>query len=279
LGPALLALAASLAWGVGDFVGGLKARVLPSLLVMAASQPFGLVALGIAVAARGTGIPGDEVAWAALSAALGTIGLFAFYRGLAAGAMSVVAPIAAVAAGFPVIWGVAVSGDHVHGLQAIGFVAAVGGSVAASLELRPERRQIAAGVGWAALAMLAFGGYYVPMHAASTHDWLWPAFLFRCTSVTLVLFVVLIRRIRPRGLRAHWPGLVAVGFLDTGGNALFAAASSTHGLLSVVSVLASLYPVVTVLLARLVLVERVERTQDAGVLVALVGVVLITAGG
>jgi drug/metabolite transporter (DMT)-like permease len=134
-------------------------------------------------------------------------------------------------------------------------------------------------VGWAALAMLAFGGYYVPMHAASTHDWLWPAFLFRCTSVTLVLSVVALRRMRPGGLRTHWPGLVAIGFLDTGGNALFAAASSTHGLLSVVSVLASLYPVVTVLLARLVLGERVERTQDAGVLVALAGVVLITAGG
>jgi drug/metabolite transporter (DMT)-like permease len=279
LASALLALCASLTWGVGDFLGGVKARAMSSLMVMAASQPFGLAALGIGVAVRGTGIPGDEVAWSALSAVLGTIGLFAFYRGLATGAMSVVAPIAAVAAGVPVIWGVAVSGDHVHGLQAIGFVAAVGGSVAASLELRPERAQVAAGVGWAALAMLAFGAFYVPMHAASTHDWLWPAFLFRCTSVTIVVSLALARGLRPGGLRAHWPGLVAVGFLDTGGNALFAAASSTHGLLSVVSVLASLYPVVTVLLARLVLGERVQRTQDAGVLVALAGVVLITAGG
>jgi len=279
LAAALLALCASLSWGLGDFLGGVKARALPSLMVLAASQPFGLAALGIAVAVRGTGIPGDEVAWSALAALFGTVGLFAFYRGMATGAMSVVAPIAAVAAGVPVIWGVAVAGDHVGGLQAIGFLAAVGGSVAASLELHPERRQVAAGVGWAALAMLAFGGYYVPMHAASTHDWLWPAFLFRCTSVSLVLSVVLARRIRPSGLRSHWPGLIAVGFLDTGGNALFAAASSTHGLLSVVSVLASLYPVVTVLLARLVLGERVQRTQDAGVLVALAGVVLITAGG
>jgi len=278
LGSALLALGASLSWGLGDFLGGVKARALPSLTVLAASQPFGLAALGIAVAARGTGIPGDEVAWSALSAVVGTIGLFAFYRGLAAGAMSVVAPIAAVAAGIPVIWGVAVSGDRIHGLQAIGFIAAVGGSVAASLELRAERRQVAAGVGWAALAMLAFGAYYVPMHAASTHDWLWPAFLFRCTSVTIVCSLALAGRARFDSLRAHWPGLVAIGFLDTGGNALFAAASS-RGLLSVVSVLASLYPVVTVLLARSVLGERVERTQNAGVLVALAGVVLITAGG
>ncbi len=279
MGSALLALGASLTWGLGDFLGGVKARALPTLTVLAASQPFGLAALGVAVAIRGTGIAGDEVAWSALSAVVGTVGLFAFYRGMATGSMSVVAPIAAVAVGVPVIWGVAVSGDRIDGLQAIGFIVAVGGSVAASLEVQPERRQLAAGVGWAALAMLAFGAYYVPMHAASTHDWLWPAFLFRCTSVTLVWSVVLARRARPSGLRGHWPGLVAIGFLDTGGNALFAAASSSHGLLSVVSVLASLYPVVTVLLARLVLAERVQRTQDAGVLVALVGVVLITAGG
>ena len=276
---ALLALAASLSWGFGDFLGGVKARVLPSLTVLAASQPFGLAALGIAAAARGTGIPGDEVAWAALAALFGTVGLFAFYQGMAAGAISVVTPIAAVAAGIPVIWGVAVSGDHISSFQAIGFAAAIGGSVCASLELRAERTQIAAGVGWAVLAMLAFGAYYVPMHAASAQDWLWPAFFFRCTSVTLVWSVVLIRRARPTGLRGHWPALIAIGFLDTGGNALYAAASSSHGLISVVSVLASLYPVVTVLLARLLLGERVQRTQDVGVAVALVGVVLITAGG
>lgn len=276
---ALLALAASLTWGVGDFLGGVKARVLPSLTVLAASQPFGLAALGIAVAIRGTGIPGDEVAWAALAALFGTVGLFAFYRGMAAGAMSVVTPIAALAAGIPVIWGVAVSGNQVSALQAVGFAAAIGGSVAASLELQPERRQIAAGVGWAVLAMLAFGAYYLPMHAASTRDWLWPAFLFRCTSVTLVWSIVLVRRARPTGLRGHWLALVAIGLLDTGGNALYAAAAASHGLLSVVSVLASLYPVVTVMLARLMLGERVQRTQDVGIVLVVVGVVLITAGG
>ena len=279
MGSALLALGASLTWGFGDFLGGLKARVLPTLTVMAVSQPFGLAAAGIAVAARGTAVPGDEVAWAALAAVFGTIGLFAFYRGRATGAMSVVAPIAAIAVSVPVIWGVAVSGDAISGLQGIGFVAAVGGSVAASIEVQPDRRQLAAGVGWAALAMLAFGAYYVPMHAASTQDWLWPAFLFRCTSVTLVWTVVLARRERPHGLRPHWLALAAAGLLDTAGNALYAAATSTGGLLSVVSVLATLYPVVTVLLARAVLGERVQRTQNAGVVLALAGAVLITAGG
>jgi drug/metabolite transporter (DMT)-like permease len=274
---ALLALAASLSWGVGDYAGGLKSRLLPALTVMAASQPFGLVALGIIVAARGSAPPGAEVAWAALSALLGTVGLVAFYRGMAVGAISVVAPIAAASAIIPVAWGV-LSGESLTTTQAAGVAAALVGGVAASLERRAEGTQLAAGAGWAVLAMFCFGAYFVPMHAAATHDWLWPAFLFRCTSVTLVWTAVLARRTLPRNLRPHLFTLVAIGLLDTGGNAFFAAASARHGLLSVVSVLGSLYPVVTVLLARVLLGERVQRTQDVGVLVALAGVVLVTAG-
>ena len=271
------ALLASLAWGVGDFMGGLKSRILPALVVMGISQPFGLAALAIAVAVRGTAPPGPEVAWAVLAALFGTLGLIAFYRGMAAGAMSVVVPLAAVAAGIPVVWGL-VQGDHVSFLQEIGFVAALGGGLMASLERRGERARFAAGTGWAILALLGFGCYYIPLHASATHDWLWPSLIFRATSVTIVWSAILLTRARVHGVRPHLVALAAIGLLDTGGNTLFAAASSSHGLLSVVSVLASLYPAVTVLLARLVLRERVERTQDLGVLVTLAGVVLISAG-
>ena len=271
-----LALGASLAWGVGDFLGGVKSRVLPALVVMGASQPFGLAAVAIAVAVRGTGPPGWEIAWAPLAAVLGTIGLVAFYRGMAAGAMSVVVPIAAVAAGFPVVWGV-VQGDSISVLQGIGFILALGGCVLTAVE-RGEGQRLAAGAGWGLLAMLAFGGYYVPFHASAHHDWLWPTLLFRIVSVSLVWTALLVRRTRVHGIRPHLGALVAIGLLDTAGNVFFAAASSAHGLLSVVSVLASLYPVVTVLLARIVLGERVQRSQDLGVVTALAGVVLISAG-
>lgn len=271
-----LALGASLSWGIGDFLGGVKSRVLPALVVMGASQPFGLLAVAIAVAVRGKGPPGWEIAWAPLAAVLGTIGLVAFYRGMAAGAMSVVVPIAAVAAGFPVVWGV-VQGDSISVLQGIGFVLALGGCVLTSVE-RGEGQRLAAGAGWGLLAMLAFGGYYVPFHASAHHDWLWPTLLFRIVSVSLVWTALLIRRTRVSGVRPHLVALFFVGILDTGGNVFFAAASSAHGLLSVVSVLASLYPVVTVLLARVVLGERVQRSQDVGVVTALAGVVLISAG-
>lgn len=275
--PAGFALAASLAWGLGDFLGGVKSRLLPALLVMGASQPFGLAILAVAVAVRGTAPPGPEIAWAALSALLGTIGLAAFYRGMATGAMSVVVPIASAAAGFPVVWGL-VQGDKVSFLQELGFVAALGGSVMTSIERGGERPRLAAGAGWGLLAMLAFGGYYVPLHAAAQHDWLWPSLVFRLTSVTLVWTALLVMRTRRGGVRPHLAVLAAVGVLDTGGNVFFAAASSTHGLLSVVSVLASLYPVVTVLLARFALGERVQLSQDAGVVITLAGVVLISAG-
>ena len=271
------ALLASLAWGVGDFLGGLKSRVMPALLVMAASQPFGLAALAVAVAVRGTGPPGPEVAWAALAAVFGTLGLVAFYRGMAAGAMSVVVPLAAVAAAIPVIWGLA-QGDRVSFLQELGFVAALGGGLMTSLERRGDRARFASGTGWAVLALLGFGCYYIPLHASATHDWLWPSLIFRAVSVTLAWAALLLSRQRVRGVRSHLAALAAIGLLDTGGNTLFAAASSSHGPLSVVSVLGSLYPAVTVLLARFVLRERVERGQDLSVLVTLVGVVLISVG-
>jgi drug/metabolite transporter (DMT)-like permease len=274
---AAYALLASLAWGLGDFMGGIKSRVIPVLVVMAVSQPFGLAAVAIAVAVRGTGPPGPEVAWAALAGVLGTLGLVAFYRGMAEGAMSVVVPLAAVAAAIPVIWGLT-QGDHVSFLQELGFVAALGGGLMASLERGGERARFAAGAGWAVLALLGFGGYFIPLHASATHDWLWPSLVFRSTSVTLVWTAVLLSRQSLRGVRPHLAALAAVGILDTGGNTLFAAASESHGLLSVVSVLASLYPVVTVLLARIVLHERVGRSQELGVIVTLAGVVLISAG-
>ncbi|MBV8064032.1 MAG: DMT family transporter [Actinobacteria bacterium] len=271
------ALLASLSWGVGDFLGGLKSRVMPAIVVMAISQPFGLAAVAIAVLVRWSAPPGPEVAWAALAAVFGTIGLIGFYRGMAAGAMSVVVPLAALAAAVPVIWGL-LHGDHVSLVQELGFVAALGGGVLASLERGGERPRFATGTGWAVVAMLGFGFYFVALHASATHDWLWPSLIFRATSVAMVWSILLVTRERVQGVRPHLGALVAIGILDTGGNTLFAAASEAHGLVSVVSVLASLYPAVTVLLARFVLGERVQRTQDVGVLVTLAGVVLISAG-
>ncbi|TMM07098.1 MAG: DMT family transporter [Actinobacteria bacterium] len=272
---AALALAAAASWGVGDFFGGLKSRSLNPVAILIVAQPIGLTLLGVWVAVRGQGPPGSAVLWACLAAVLGTTGLIAFYRGMAAGALSIVAPIAGAGATIPVIWGLA-GGDRPSGYQELGFAAALVGVVLASFERRPEAARLAAGVGWAAIAMLAFGAYYIPMHAASHGDFLWAAFVFRLTSTTLIAAAWLVLR-PPRARRADLPVLASIGVLDTGGNVFFAAASA-KGLVSVVSILASLYPVVTVLLARAVLHERVHRSQELGIALALAGIVLISAG-
>jgi len=272
---AALALAAAASWGVGDFFGGLKSRSLNPVAILIVAQPIGLTLLGVWVAVRGQGPPGSAVLWACLASVLGTTGLIAFYLGMAAGALSIVAPIAGAGAAIPVIWGLA-GGDHPSGYQELGFAAALIGVVLASFERRPEAARLAAGVGWAAIAMLAFGAYYIPMHAASHGDFLWAAFVFRLTSTTLIAAAWLVLR-PPRARRADLPVLASIGILDTGGNVFFAAASA-KGLVSVVSILASLYPVVTVLLARAVLKERVHRSQELGIALALAGIVLISAG-
>ena len=272
---AALALAAAASWGVGDFFGGLKSRSLNPVAILVVAQPIGLTLLAIWVAVRGQGPPGSEVLWACLAAVLGTTGLIAFYKGMAAGALSIVAPIAGAGAAIPVIWGLA-HGDHPSGYQELGFAAALIGVVLASFERRPEAARLAAGVGWAVIAMLAFGAYYIPMHQASHGDFLWAAFVFRLTSTTLIAAAWLVLR-PPSARRADLPVLASIGILDTGGNVFFAAASA-KGLVSVVSILASLYPVVTVLLARAVLHERVHRSQELGIALALAGIVLISAG-
>jgi drug/metabolite transporter (DMT)-like permease len=272
---AALALAAAASWGVGDFFGGLKSRSLNPVAVLIVAQPIGLTLLGVWVAVGGEGPPGSAVLWACLASVLGTTGLIAFYRGMAAGALTIVAPIAGAGAAIPVIWGLA-GGDHPSGYQELGFAAALIGIVLASFERKPEAARLAAGVGWAALAMLAFGGYYIPMHAASHGDFLWAAFVFRLTSTTLIAAAWLV--LRPaRARRVDLPVLASIGALDTGGNVFFAAASA-KGLVSVVSILASLYPVVTVLLARAVLHERVHRSQELGIALALAGIVLVSTG-
>jgi drug/metabolite transporter (DMT)-like permease len=136
---------------------------------------------------------------------------------------------------------------------------------------------MAAGVGLALLAAVGFGGYFVPMHAAGHADFWWASLIFRVTALALVAVPVLARRTRVSLGARDFAIVGAVGIGDMLGNFLFAAASR-GGLVSVTSVLASLYPIVTVVLARVVLKERIDRSQEVGVLATLAGVALITAG-
>ncbi len=269
----VLALGASLAWGVADFVGPLVARTLGALRVLFWAQVGGLAAIALAVAVRGHG-PHDWLVLLAVPAALaGTLGLWAYYRGIAAGAISVVAPIAGASAVIPVIFGIA-TGDSPSATQVAGIAFALVGVVLASLEPQEGSRRVAAGVGLALLAALGFGCYFPPMHIAGKADFWWASLLFRTTALLIIATAVALQRpdLRVRG-RELWI-VLGVGIGDTIGNVLFAA-SSGHGLVSLTAVLASLYPIVTVVLAAAVLHEQTAAAQKAGIALTLAGVVLI----
>src|SRR5919204_3037262 len=255
-----LALGASLTWGFSDFFGGLRSRTLGTLRTLFYVQLGGVTGIALIVAVRGEG-PADAGALYAIPAAVsGTLGLYAFYRGMVVGAMSIVAPIAGISAAIPVIVGIA-SGDRPSALKIVGMVCAIAGVYLAAREPGRTGSRVAAGVGLALLAALGFGGYFPFMHAAGRADFWWASLFFRMTSTSLIVSTVAVRRPRLAVGAGDLPLLFAVGFGDMFGNLLFAAASS-RGLVSVVSVLASLYPVVTVLLARAVLSERVARSQE-----------------
>jgi drug/metabolite transporter (DMT)-like permease len=275
-----LALCSSLAWGVADFIAGLKSRSLPVLTVMLVAVTTGLLlALGIVVV-RGVGPPaGRYLAAAGVSAALGSIGLAAFYRGLAVGAMSVVAPIAATGAVVPVAFGLA-SGERPAGVQVAGAVLAVVGVALAAREEAPDEARgprLASGAPLAVLAALGLGSFLVAVGVASEGDVGWAILVNRAVSLALLSAAALLLRPRPpAGARDASPA-VAVGLLETTANTLIAVAT-TIGLVSLVGVLASLFPVVTVALARVVLGERIAAIQRLGTLGAVAGVVLIAAG-
>ena len=274
-----LALAASFCWGVGDFIGGSKSRVLPVLVVLVCSQLVGLLWIGgVALIAQEPVPDAREIGLAALSAVAGTAGLVCFFRAIAIGKMSLVVPIAATAAVVPVVVGIA-TGDRPGPLQLVGMVVALAGAVMASREPgeEGERGSLAAGVLLAALSALFIGFFFLAIDGASDGGAVWASLVNRITSVALLLLAAAVVRPKLSAARPHLPALAAAGTLDVSANLLFAA-GSTKGLISLVSVAGSLYPVITVLLARVLLHERVHRIQEAGVIAALGGVVLIAAG-
>jgi len=273
-----LALCASLAWGFADFGAGVGSRRLPVFVVAAVMQTAGLVVGGVAVAVTGEAFPsGRQVAWAAFAGLVGVGGLAAFYRGLAVGSMGVVGPISTTAAIVPLAYGLG-RGERPSTLQALGVALAVLGVVGASLEHVPEtqRRRIGTGVGLALLAAAGFGCSLIGLSRAAPGGIAWAVWIMRIVAVPSMLVLAFAVGVQ-RPARRMWPLLVGVGVGDTGATLLYAAAT-TRGLLSVVAVLASLYPVVIVVLARTLLDERIARPQLFGVGVALAGVALISAG-
>ncbi|MDQ3722105.1 MAG: DMT family transporter [Actinomycetota bacterium] len=277
------ALGSSVLWGLSDYLGGVKSRAFAVPVVLATMYLASLLVMLAFVGARGEGPPSSSHVLAGLGAGLvGVTALAAFYTALSIGTMSIVAPVASTGVALPVIVGL-IGGDEPGAVRSAGLALAVVGIVLASREapggpigVREQRLSIALAI----LAGLGFGSYFVLAEIGSEGDVAWTLLLSRVAGFPIIALVALLalRRgaTRPgvRGVAA----LAGIGLLDLGANALYNQAS-TIGELSSVAVASSLYPVVTVMLAALLLGERVQGVQRAGVAVALAGVVMIAAGG
>jgi drug/metabolite transporter (DMT)-like permease len=278
-----LALASSLAYGISDFLGGLQSRSAALLSVLVVSQTTALVLLSVIVISRGEGPPGAVfLLFAALAGLSEAVGVAALYRGLAVGAMGVVAPVGATAPVVPVAAGIAL-GEVPTPLQVGGIVLAIAGIALTSLGRasgEAARGVLASSLFFGVFSALGFGGFFAFMDAASEGDVPWALLVARLTAVTVFVGAMLLTR-SPLAVRgARLPAIASIGVLIVVADSMYAI-SSTLGLLGVIAVLSSLYPLVTVALARVCLRERVGRLQLVGIAACLCGVVAISgpAGG
>lgn len=275
---ALLALGGALCWGVGDFFGGLAARRIAVLTVIVVSQLVGALGLALWIWIAREPFPGAaELLPAAGAGVAVVIGVGALYRGLAIGAMGVVAPISAAGPIVPLTVDAA-QGTTPSALQWLGIGLVLLGIVALSREPSGSGgRQLAAGAGLAIVAALGFGLFVVGIDAGSDGSATWAVLAARSAAIPLAIAAAIVTSTRLRPPRAVLPMLAAIGLVDTGANVLVATAT-TRGAAGIVAVLSSLYPVVTIVLARIVLTEKLSAQKRAGGVVALTGAALVAAG-
>ncbi len=276
-----LALLSSLLWGTADFFGGLFTKRMAAVVVVLVSQAIALAMILPTVwLLGGFDDPSGYFWWGVGAGIVGPVGLVSFYWALSIGTMGVVSPIAATGIVVPVAWGL-IDGEQPTSWQYLGIVIGFIGVILASGPDAPregaERQAHTKSIVLALIAALGFGGSFVCLDGGGEFSIGMTLVVQRSTSVLLMVVPVVVFT-RLAGLRwRDLPGLAGVGAGDAAANGAFAW-SSTLGLLSVTSVLGSLYPVATLLLARIVLKERLTRLQFFGVGGALCGIVLLAAG-
>ena len=275
---AVLALGGALCWGVGDFLGGLASRRLAVITVLAVSQALGLAGLLVWVLVAGDAFPGvTQLLPAAAAGIAGLVGLGALYRGFAIGAMGIVAPISAASPIVPLAVDAA-KGDTPAALQWLGIALVLTGIAILSREPSGSgQRRVAAGAGLAVVAAVGFGLFVVGLDAGADESAAWAVVAARAASVSVAVVAAAFTATSLRPPRALLPMLVGVGVFDTGANVLVAAAT-THGAAGIVAVLGALYPVVTVVLAWLLLGEHLSRSKRMGGVVALAGAAFVASG-
>ena len=276
----MLALLGALSWGTGDFFGGLASRRAHVLTVLVLSQAVGLAGAAAWAVASGDSPPGLADIVPAVGAGMaGAAGLAALYRGMAIGAMGIVAPISALSPAVPLAVDL-VRGDAPAAVQWAGIATALTGVVLLARDPGGTTMRgtgLAAGVSLALVAALGFGLFVVGLDAASDGGATWAVVVARTSSTLVALCAVLLVSVPLRPPRRLLPAIAAVGVFDTTANALVAVAT-TYGSAGIVAVLSALYPLTTILLARVFLSERLDRPRRVGGALALAGAALVAIG-
>ena len=269
-------LASAAAWGSADFGGGLASRRAPLFGVVLLSQVGGMAfAFGLALLRREPPPAPLDVGWSLLAGVLGAVGILGLYGGLAVGRMSVVAPVTGVLAAIvPVMAGVILEGLP-HAVVLLGIAFALAAVVLVSR--LPGEAGGRSGIELALASGLALGLFNVVISRVDDRLVFGPLTIVRAAEAATVVLVVLATRRPVRLPAALAPAVVGIGLLDMTGNAGFLFAQQS-GPLAVASILSSLYPVTTLLLAALVLHERLTRTHAVGIAAAVGGIVLIGVG-
>lgn len=270
--PTTFSLCAVFSWGTSDFLGGYAARRANAFLLTTIAHASGLLLMLVLALGNHSAYPSRSgIAWAVAAGLSGGAALAIFYRALAAGRMGLTAPVAAVlGAGIPTAFNILTEGPP--GIIPIAGFALAG--IGILLISRTEDNTRTNGIGLAVLAGIGFAGFFVCIKQAGTGSALWISAFSRLGALALTAVIVLLGR-NFREISRPGAGFgVLAGFLDTGGSALFVRASQT-GRLDTAVVLTSLYPAVTVLLARLFLEEHFTRWKALGMLAALLAVPMI----
>lgn len=268
-------LAASLCWGSGDFSGGLASRRANVTTVVVAAYTVGFFLLvGLALITREPFPQPMDLLWGALAGIAGVLGLLAFYSALATGKMGLAAPVSAMlTATLPVAFSAFITGLP-SPLQLGGFALAL---LAIGLISRPDGTEGSLrGIGLALIAGLGFGCFFILISRVSPGAIFWPLAAARFVSVALLLLALRLRRQEVLPGKSVAPLITLTGVLDAVGNAFFVLAAHS-GRLDIAAILSSLYPAATVLLAAIVLRERIQRIQATGVVLALLAIPLISS--
>lgn len=274
--PVILALLSSLVWGLSDFLGGTLSKKRKAIAVIGGSQSFGLVFVSLLTIAF-QAWTWNQAVWinGAIAGVMGLFGLVGFYIALATGQMGIVAPISSLSAVVPVTIGL-LQGEEPSNMQLIGIAVALLGVILASgpelngrVDPRPVFLALFAAVSFGfAVYFMAIGARVNPTMTVTA---------MRTVQVLIVITLLLVVRNMGGLKKRDTPMLATIGACDAGANVLYTFAASL-GLLSVVSVLGSLYPIVTVLLAWWIHKERLMRVQYIGIAITFGGVALLALG-